>query len=183
MRKRIAVVRAPEDVDRVSFVADLLASSRDADVFVTEPDPRRATAIVCGGAAQPAGIVLATYSVEEHVMWDEPIDGPVHSMFAFFRPPDGLAHDAFVERYRAHADLARVHHPGIRRYVQDLVVEQSGEERWTFAAISELHFAGPDSYSADFYRDDESRDVIARDVVRFSDGPSAKMIVAVRVER
>jgi hypothetical protein len=51
-----------------------------------------------------------------------------------------------------------------------------------FDAISELHFAGQDEYRTRFYRNDESRAVIAKDVQRFSDGPSAKMIVAPRID-
>ena len=177
MTKRITVVRAPYGVDRDAFIARLVGAD---EAYVTDPDPRPATAIVIGSHAVDA-IVLASYDVDDTVVWDEPIAGDVYSMFAFFRPPEGLDRDVFVGRYRKHAELARVHHPGIRRYVQDLVVDGSGAERWMFAAISELHFGGRDSYRDDFYTDEQSRDVIARDVQRFSDGATAKMIVGTRV--
>jgi EthD domain-containing protein len=184
MTKRIAILRAPDGVDRDRFTRDLVAAIGSApgiELYVTEPDPRPATAVVCGPFDHGEGQSLAIYEVDGKVMWDDPIAGPVHTMFAFFRAPEGLEHGEFVRRYREHAELARVHHPGIRRYVQDLVVSQQGEDRWLFSAISELHFAGPDEYRTRFYHDDSSRDVIAADVRRFSDGPSAKMIVAPRI--
>jgi hypothetical protein len=177
--KRIAVVRAPDDLDRDAFVEALAASLGEAKLYVTEAGPRPATGILCGKSVDPGvGSVLAVYDVEDHVLWDEPIDRGVHSMFAFFRAPSDLAHDEFVTRYREHADVARVHHPGIRRYVQDIVTSQTGEDRWMFDAISELHFAGPEQYENNFWLSDDSRDVVARDVERFSEASTSKMVVA-----
>lgn len=178
MAKRISVVRASDGLERESFIEGLL--NAPSEVYVTESDGRPPTAILVGGAVVEHG-VLAIYEVDDNVIWDEPIEGEDYSMFAFFRPKDGLEHDDFVKRYRQHADIARVHHPGIRRYVQDIITSQTGEERWMFAAISELHFAGPNEYRERFWLGEESRDVVARDVARFSDASSAKMVVAPRV--
>lgn len=186
MSKRITILRAQQMAERDAFVEALasdVSSIDGAELYVTEPGPRPATAVVCapGPIAGERGAVLATYDVDDYVMWDDPIADPVHSMFAFFRPVMGLDDEAFVERYREHAAVARVHHPGIRRYVQDLITEQNGEERWMFAAISELHFAGPDEYRDRFWRDDASREIVAADVERFSDGNTAKIVVASRI--
>ncbi len=170
MAKQLAVVRATGDRD------EFIASLSGFRVFVTDPDPRPATAVVFGRYDGPA---LARYEVEEHELWDEGLDGPSYSMFAFFRPPSGK--DDWLDCYRAHADVARIHHPGIKRYVQDVVISQSGEERWRMSAISELHFAGRDEYHKRFWLSDESRDIVQRDFERFSDPSTAKMIVANRV--
>jgi hypothetical protein len=175
---RISVVRAAPDEDPAAFVSRVCVE--DAAVWVTEPDERAPLAVVRGSSAAIDG-ALATYDVDELVQWDEPIEGAEYSMFAFFRPPEDVERDEFVKRYREHAQLARVHHPGIRRYVQDLVVSQSGEARWACAAISELHFAGRDEYRDRFWLSDESRDVIARDTARFSARATAKSVVAQRV--
>lgn len=185
MSKRIIVLRAQEG-DRRAFVEALteaVSSVDGAELYVTEPGPRAATAVVCarGQIGREAGSVLATYEVDDCEMWDEPIAGAVHSMFALFRPAPGLDHEVFVQRYRQHAAVAREHHPGIRRYVQDLITEQSGEDRWMFAAISELHFAGPDEYRERFWLGDASREIVAADVERFSDGTTAKTVVAPRI--
>jgi hypothetical protein len=186
VHKRLSVLRAAEGVGRDEFVKDLARNLEPrAELYVTDPDPRPATAVVCSPTpvriAGELAIVLVTYDVEENVLWDEPIDGPVYSMFAFFQPPAGLEHEYFVRHYREHAAVARVHHPGIRRYVQDIVSSQEGLERWTFSAISELHFAGPDEYRDRFWRDESSRDVVARDIERFSEPTTAKTVVAPRI--
>lgn len=174
MAKRITVVR-DTDGDRDAFVRAL---ADRGEVYVTERDPRPATAVVIG-SWDVAGAVLASYEVDDLVVWDEPIEGEVHSMFAFFRPPADV--DDWVDRYREHADVARVHHPGIRRYVQNVVTAQSGEDRWTMSGISELHFAGRTEYRDRFWLSDESREIVQRDFERFSDPSTAKTIVAPRV--
>lgn len=172
--KRVTIVR-DADGDRTAFVRTLVGAN---EVYVTDPDPRPVTAVVLG-SVNVAGRVLASYEVDERVVWDEPIDGDVYSMFAFFRPPAGA--DDWIERYREHAAVARVHHPGIRRYVQNVVTAQSSEGRWTMSGISELHFAGRDSYGEQFWLSDESRMVVQRDFERFSDPSTAKTIVAARL--
>ena len=174
MGKRITVVR-DVDGDRDAFVRAL---ADGGEVYVTEPDPRPATAVVIG-ASDVSGAVLASYEVEDLVVWDEPIDGEVYSMFAFFRLPDGK--DDWLDCYRQHADVARVHHPGIRRYVQNVVTAQSGEDHWTMSGISELHFAGKDSYRERFWLSDESRAIVQSDFERFSDPSTAKTIVGPRL--
>jgi hypothetical protein len=172
--KQIAVARATGDRD------EFIASLAGFRVFVTDPDPRPATAVIFGAYS---GQALARYEVEEHLIWDDGIDGPSYSMFAFFRPPAGLDGDAFVREYRLHADVARIQHPGIRRYSQDIVVAFEGEERWRCSAISELHFASRDEFHRRFWLNDASRDVIAKDVLRFSDPSTAKQLVGAEVVR
>jgi hypothetical protein len=180
--KQIAILRAPDGMEREEFVEALGPSVPEAELYVTDAGPRAATAIVCGPRIDGGvGSLLASYDVDDHVLWDEPIEGPVHSMFAFFRSPAGLAHDEFVKRYREHAEVARVHHPGIRRYVQDIVTSQTAEDRWMFDAISELHFAGVSEFEGRFWLTDQSRDVVARDVERFSEASTSKMVVAPRI--
>jgi hypothetical protein len=179
MTKRIAVVRATGDRDEfVRSLADALSPDTNR-LYVTDPDPRPATAVVVGPFD---GDVLARYEVDERVLWDDGLEIPSYSMFAFFRPPSGLEGLAFVAEYRKHAEVARVQHPGIRRYGQDIVVAFEGEERWQCAGISELHFASRDEFRDRFWLDDASRDVIARDVLRFSDPPTAKQLVGAEIE-
>jgi uncharacterized protein (TIGR02118 family) len=81
------------------------------------------------------------------------------------RRPD-LSFAEFSSHYREkHAPLARVHHPGIARYVQNFLPPGEG----LVDAISELWFASEADARARFYRDDESRRVIGEDVQRFID--------------
>jgi uncharacterized protein (TIGR02118 family) len=119
------------------------------------------------------------YRVEESLHWDDaPADhdvsapggsAPGVAVLYFVQPRADLSQAEFVSRYRGgHAPLARVHHPGIRRYVQNFVLEVgAGAPAW--GAISELHFASEADFRERFYRDAESPAIIARDIARFTD--------------
>ncbi len=178
MTKHIAVVRATGDRDE--FIRSLVDSlSATNHLYVTDPDPRPATAVVFGPFD---GAALARFEVYENRLWDD-LDEPSYSMFAFFRPAAGLEGSAFVDEYREHAAVARVQHPGIQRYSQDIVVAFEGEERWRCAGISELHFASRDEFRNRFWLNDASREVVARDVLRFSDPSTAKQLVGAEIRR
>ena len=110
----------------------------------------------------------ALYRVEEVRHWDE-LDADaadaVVLTYLVKRRPD-LSFDEFQTHYREkHAPLARVHHPGIARYVQNFLPPGEG----LVDAISELWFASEADARARFYRDDESRSAIGEDVRRFLD--------------
>lgn len=119
------------------------------------------------------------YRVEEVLHWDDAAAereagapasvAPGVVVLYFVRRRDDLSQAEFVSRYRGgHAPLARVHHPGIRRYVQNFVLDaEPGAPE--LGAISELHFASERDFRERFYRDAESPAIIARDVARFTD--------------
>jgi hypothetical protein len=115
-----------------------------------------------------------TYLLEERVHWDDLGDrrrpdeaSPGIKMIAFVRRRSDLSPATFRERYLEHASLARVHHPGIARYVQNFVLERWADEAPPIDAIAELHFASEADLTRRFYRDEASPEVIARDVARF----------------
>jgi hypothetical protein len=179
MTKQIVVVRSTGDRDEfIRSLVDVLSAANH--LYVTDPDPRPATAVVVGPFD---GEAIARYAVYENRIWDDGLDGPSYSMFAFFRPAAGLEGSAFVDEYREHAAVARVQHPGIRRYSQDIVVTFDGEDRWKSAGISELHFASREEFRNGFWLNDASRDVVARDVLRFSDASTAKQLVGAEISR
>ena len=82
-----------------------------------------------------------------------------------------LSFAEFEAHYRAkHAPLARVHHPGIARYVQNFVESRAGDGASApIDAISELWFRSEVDARTRFYRDAESARVIGEDVRRFID--------------
>jgi uncharacterized protein (TIGR02118 family) len=117
------------------------------------------------------------YRVEEVLHWDDAPPGAASAadlaagiaVLYFVRRREDLSQAEFVARYRdGHAPLARVHHPGIRRYVQNFVLEaEPGAPAWN--AVSELHFASESDFRERFYRDPGSPAIVARDVLRFTD--------------
>jgi hypothetical protein len=93
------------------------------------------------------------------IVWDDTADAasrPMIKQVSFVAARPELAPDEFARHYREHVDVARVHHPGIVRYAQHLVVAAAGDDALAVHAVSELwfadeatlvdrYFAGPDS--------------------------------------
>jgi uncharacterized protein (TIGR02118 family) len=123
------------------------------------------------GAAEAAlaRCTSARYRAREVLHWDElgeNIAGSVVLTYLVARRSD-LSFAAFEAHYREkHAPLARIHHPGIARYVQNYLDPDAGGG---FDAISELWFRSEEDARTRFYRDEESRRVIGEDVRRFVD--------------
>ena len=118
-------------------------------------------------ALAPRAAPLLT--VREVVHWDalgEP-DARTVALVYFVRRRRGLDYAEFERHYRErHAPLARKHHPGIARYVQNFLVDADDAER-EFDAVSELWFASERDSRERFYRDAESERIVAEDVARF----------------
>jgi hypothetical protein len=109
----------------------------------------------------------ALYAMDEVRHWDElgAHDGGSVLLCYLVRRRADLSSDAFREHYvERHAPLARVHHPGIARYVQNFAAPGADVD-----AVSELWFRSESDARSRFYRDDESRRVIGEDVQRFLD--------------
>jgi uncharacterized protein (TIGR02118 family) len=113
----------------------------------------------------------AHYHVREVLHWDElgaDTAGSVVLTYLVYRRAD-LSFADFEAHYREkHAPLARIHHPGIARYVQNYADPGAGEPGG-FDAISELWFRSEQDARTRFYRDEESRRMIGEDVRRFVD--------------
>jgi uncharacterized protein (TIGR02118 family) len=116
-------------------------------------------------------VTAALHRTREVLHWDElgRPEAPAVVLIYFVRRRADLSFDAFADHYQhRHAPLARVHHPGIARYVQNFV-EQPADCGAEIDAVSELWFRSEQDARSRFYRDDESRRVIAEDVRRFID--------------
>jgi uncharacterized protein (TIGR02118 family) len=110
----------------------------------------------------------ALHRVQEVQHWDElgdPTEDALVLAYLVKRRAD-LSFADFMAHYRErHAPLARIHHPGIARYVQNFLAPGAAP----IDAISELWFRSEDDARARFYRDDDSRRAIGEDVRRFID--------------
>jgi hypothetical protein len=103
----------------------------------------------------------------EEAPWSEPTAGV--QVIAFVRRLPGSSSAEFEERYREHAELARVHHPGIARYVQSFVRGSATSAAPPLDAVAQLCFASREDFRDRFYRDDESIEIVFADVERFLD--------------
>jgi uncharacterized protein (TIGR02118 family) len=180
--------RALPVVSRGAVYAALPDDAPLAAVEGRKPRAPRAEAVLelwSEGQAPPEVGGAPAYRVEEVLHWDDPRPlggGEAEAssdvvVFYFVRRRPDLSQAEFVRRYReGHAPLARVHHPGIRRYVQNFVVGSSaGAPEWD--AIAQLHFASEDELRQRFYRDAESPARIAADVAGFVDTQRGLVLV------
>jgi uncharacterized protein (TIGR02118 family) len=105
----------------------------------------------------------------------------VKLVFLCRRRPD-IGHEAYVERLlRGHVPIALRHHPSMRRYVVNVVVETHGEAP-PLDSIGELWFDSLDDYRERLYDSPEGREVVARDVAGFLGSADAYVTVE-RVQR
>ena len=108
------------------------------------------------------------YQVDEVLHWDDEVPTRLVAFYFVRRRPD-LSLDAFRARYHdGHAPVARVQHPGLRRYVQNFVT-QVGEGAPHWDAIAQLHFESEETFRERFYRDDRSPAIVAEDIREFAD--------------
>jgi uncharacterized protein (TIGR02118 family) len=130
-------------------------------------DTVRAVAMWRSGAA-PALDGIEAYRVDERVQWDS--GGATAARISFVRRAARLTHDEFADHWtNVHAPLARVHHPGICRYVQHVVVEPLTPDAPEVDGIAELGFASIEDFRERMYDSAEGRAVIATDVRAFLD--------------
>jgi hypothetical protein len=114
-----------------------------------------------------AGMEADAYEVTEHERWDDA--EPTLSRWVFIVRGDGISRDDFVRRYEHHATLARVHHPSICRYVQDVITRAVTPGAAPFDGVSELGFWDREAMVERHYDSPEGRAVITADVDGFLD--------------
>jgi uncharacterized protein (TIGR02118 family) len=105
--------------------------------------------------------------VQECPKWDE-MERPGITRFSFLSRAAGIDRDEFARRWERHALLAGQHHPALRRYVQNIVVEPVGDAD-SIDGIVELGFDSVEDLEQRRYDSDEGRAVIAADVRTFID--------------
>jgi uncharacterized protein (TIGR02118 family) len=126
---------------------------------------------------------LTAYLVDERIQWDRVGDStgrttPGVKQISFIRRTPDLPRAQFASHWTdVHAPLARVHHPAIRRYVQNVVVEALTPDAPDIDGIAELHFGTYDDLVTRMYDSDEGRAVVKADVRRFIDAPAGWRMV------
>lgn len=143
-------------------------------------DPRTVVENAFGTAAPVA------YLVDERVQWDYERDwqdgtpSPGVKRMSFVRRVPAIDHGEFARHWsEEHAPLARVHHPGIWRYVQNVVVEPLTDDTPGLDGVAELHFRTYDDLQHRMYDSDEGKETIRADVRRFLDAPAGWRMLAV----
>lgn len=125
----------------------------------------RDTARFLGGAA--------AYATTEHVQRAGTVDAPlgapsplVKLVCPIRRRPD-LTHEAFVEHWLVHhVPLALRHHPGLVRYVTNVVDQPLGDAE-PYDGIAELSFADEQSLRTAMFDSPDGERIVREDIARF----------------
>ncbi len=134
----------------------------DAGKVVVEKDVAR----FMGGAA--------AYATTEHVQKELPQAGPLgskHAVVKMIAPivrREGMSHDEFVDHWlNRHRPLALKHHPGLIRYVANVVDRSLSPDAPSLDGIGELYFASNESLRTEIFDSPEGERIISEDIARF----------------
>lgn len=123
------------------------------------------------------------YECTEHVQragaWPGPLGRrtPGVKMVAAMRRAPGLDHEAFVEHWLGrHVPIALASHPGLVRYVTNVVDARLDPGAPEIDGLAELHFASEEDRRARMYDSEEGRREVEADVARFVGGIEAWMV-------
>lgn len=123
------------------------------------------------------------YECTEHVQragaWPGPLGSrtPGVKMVAAMRRPEGMAHEAFVDHWLGrHVPLALARHPGLVRYVTNVVDGPLSPGAAPLDGIAELHFASEEERRTRMYDSEEGRREIEADMARFIGGVEAWLV-------
>jgi uncharacterized protein (TIGR02118 family) len=173
--------RLPDDDRIVGWTANVAdvsqeptgggAPSAEAVVSVhVHPD---ADAAALAGGLLP-GLRTEAYLVDERLIWDRHGDWPLgqravgFNRVALVPRRASITHEQFAAHWTdIHGVLAVTHHPGIARYVQNVVTQTltPGAPEWD--GIAELHFVRTTDFTERMYDSPEGRELIRDDVLQF----------------
>jgi uncharacterized protein (TIGR02118 family) len=204
MRKVVAVAHdgLPHEVDtpRRPGIVGASVHTPSPEVPATQPERVQAIWFVWVDDAVDAREVatslvrddtLHAYVVEERVQWDYQRDwpdgeaSPGIKQLSFVRRVPALTREQFAAHWNdIHAPLARVHHPGIWRYVQNVVVEPLTAGAPELDGVAELHFRTHDDLQHRMYDSEDGKALIRADVRTFLDVPAGwRMLATERILR
>ena len=157
------VIAALADVSAAAAADELYVPT---DEGVSGRDDVAAIAVYRSEEAVPDG--AEAYRVDQRVQWDR--DPSVVTRISFVKRAAGLSPEEFADHWaNVHAPLARVHHSGLARYVQNVVVEKLSPDAPDVDGIAELGFASLEDFRERMYDSAEGRELIAADVRQFID--------------
>ena len=116
------------------------------------------------------------YATTEHVHLDAgppaPLSGrnPRVKLICPIRRRAGMTHAEFADYWlHRHRPLALRHHPGLVRYVANVVDEILSEDAPALDGIGELYFESPESLRDEMFDSPAGEDIIRRDIENFID--------------
>jgi uncharacterized protein (TIGR02118 family) len=180
--------------------ADLLPGASAVALHAPEPDeppeqPDDVTGVVTAWFDHPPsldeiapafpGARLDVYAVDERVRieyerdWADGVAAPGVERISFVRALPGLTRAEMAAHWGdVHWPIARVHHPALWRYVQNVVLEVLTPESPDVDGIAQLTFRTVTDLRDRFYDSDAGKQVVADDVAKFLDRGAGWRILA-----
>jgi len=165
------VERSPADWPELDSVAELTFDSLD-DFRTRLYDSETGRAAVARDTARFLG-GAAAYATTEHVQRSGTVDIPLGEpsgmvkLVCPVRRRVDLTHDAFVEHWLGHhVPLALRHHPGLVRYVTNVVDTALGDAE-PYDGIAELSFADEQALRTGMFDSADGERIIREDIARF----------------
>src|SRR5690606_7235901 len=122
------------------------------------------------------GAPCEVYEVEERLIWDRHGEWPVgraavgFNRVALVPRAASVTHDEFAAHWTdRHGPIAKKHHPGIARYVQNIVRRSLTVGAPSWDGIAELHFVRTTDLTERMYDSPEGRAIVRDDVLKFID--------------
>jgi uncharacterized protein (TIGR02118 family) len=152
-----------------------------------EDGPWLTTAEVDGAGVLPLDGVVQAWRVEPTLQWDyertwppgEP--SPGIKRISVIQRAAGLERSEFARHWReVHGPLARVHHPAVVRYCQNVIAEPLVDtvgDAAEFDGVAELSFWSIDDLSDRMYDSEEGRQIVGEDVRRFINLPKGWRVI------
>jgi uncharacterized protein (TIGR02118 family) len=132
-------------------------------------DGRRVIARDVAGFMGGAHAYVTTEHVQKTPAATAPLGlrSPGVKIVGLVRRPDGMTHEAFVAHWlERHVPLALRHHPGLHKYVTNVVDARLGDAP-DWDGIAELHFPSTEAMRTQFFDSPEGERVIREDMGRF----------------
>jgi uncharacterized protein (TIGR02118 family) len=122
------------------------------------------------------GLDAEVYEVDERVVWDRhgrwpaARRAPGFNRVALVPRRAGITRERFADHWTGvHGPLAAAHHPGIARYVQNVVTRRLTPSATDWDGIAELHFLTAGDFTERMYDSPAGRAAIRADVLTFID--------------
>ena len=173
MRKYVVnvVERLRSGAESLDSIGELTFDSLDdfRDRLYDSDEGRRVIERDVAGFMGGAHAYVTTEHVQKGPETTAPLGerSPGVKIVGLVRRPDGMTHEAFVEHWlERHVPLALRHHPGLHKYVTNVVDTRLGDApEWD--GIAELHFPSREVMRTQFFDSPEGERIIREDMGRF----------------
>jgi uncharacterized protein (TIGR02118 family) len=117
---------------------------------------------------------VTAYLVEERIQiewqrdWPDGTVTPAIEQLAFVPRIAPLTREQFAEHWsERHTPLVRIHHPGVARYVQNVIIDALTPDARDLDGLAQLYFRTAHDLHERYYDSEEGERIIGEDVARF----------------